>query len=107
MKIMKPQTINQEVLLFTTTSFSKKQFCEKDHMAGPADPSEELQKACWSGMLFEILPDLLENSPVKTFVWEVIPAETFIRIRSGSVPKGIESETSIDPYFFLPVTSFN
>ena len=106
---MKPETINQEVLLFTGTSFSKRQYCEKEHpnRNDPADSSEELQKACWSGMLFEMLPDLVENSHVKTFVWEVIPAERFIRIKLGSAPAAIESETSIDPYFLLTVKNFN
>jgi len=106
---MKPNTINQEVLLFTGTSFSKRQLCEREHpnRNDPANSSEELQKACWSGMLFEMLPDLVENAFVKTFIWAVIPAETFIRIRLGSTPDSIESETSIDPYFLLTVKNFN
>ena len=106
---MKPTTINQEVLLFTGTSFSKRQLCEKDLTNGneAAGSSEQLQKACWSGMLFEMLPDLLEISPVKIFIWEVIPGETFIRVKSGTTSESIERETSIDPYFLLSVKNFN
>jgi hypothetical protein len=106
---MKPNTINQEVLLFTGTSFSKRQLCERDLTTAkePADPSAALQKACWSGMLFEMLPGLLENSAAKTFVWEVIPAETFIRVKAGTVYGSIENKTSIDPHFFLSAKNFN
>jgi len=106
---MKPITINQEVLLFTGTSFSKRQLCEKKQSPGNELPGscEQLQKACWSGMLFDMLPDLAESSPVKTFVWEVIPAKTFIRVKLGTTPGPIETETSIDPYFLLSVKNFN
>jgi hypothetical protein len=108
-KIMKPNTINQEVLLFTGTSFSKRQLCERDHATAndPLDPSEELQKACWSGMLFEMLPDLFENSSSKTFVWEVMPAKTFIRVKLGTASETIENETSINSHFLLSVKNFN
>lgn len=106
---MKPITINQEVLLFTGTSFSKSQLCEKSQSPGKELPgsSEQLQKACWAGMLFEMLPGLAEISPAKTFVWEVIPSKTFIRVKSGTAPGPVENETSIDPYFLLPVKNFN
>jgi hypothetical protein len=106
---MTPNTINQEVLLFTGTSFSKRQLCEKDQQSGnePAGSFDQLQKACWSGMLFEMLPDLLEISPVKIFIWEVIPGDRFIRVKSGTSSESIESQTSIDPYFLLPVKNFN
>jgi hypothetical protein len=108
-KNMKPTTIHQEVLLFTGTSFSKRQFCEKDQSPRHESPasSEQLQRACWSGMLFEMLPGLFETAPAKTFVWEVIPAKSFIRVKLGAAAQPIESETSIDPYFLLSVKIFN
>ena len=108
---MKPQNINQEILLFTGTSFSKKDFCEKnpEHGNRTASPIEQLQMACWSGMLFEMLPEILDRPLQKQekFIWEVMPAHNFIRICLGPSPAIPESETCIDPYFFLPTIKFN
>ena len=106
---MKPITINQEALLFTGTSFSNRPLCDK----GPTSPnklqiqSEQLQEACWSGLLFDLLSDLAGNVPVKSFVWEVIPAKTFIRVNIGTAPTPVEQTTSIDPYVLLPLKNFN
>jgi hypothetical protein len=108
---MKPQTQNHEILLFTNTSFSRRQLCERedDFNNKPSNPSEEMEKACWSGLLFEMLPDILEapTNNNMSFIWEVVPVSKFIRINVGATPQPVEHETSVDPYFFLSAQNFN
>lgn len=106
-KIMKTKNINQEILLFIGTSFSSRQFSIKDaegNEGSESTPIENLEKACWAGMLFEVLPELVgcPSADNKTFIWHILSAEHFLRISMGPYPALIENEASIDPYFFLP-----
>jgi hypothetical protein len=84
---------------FTNTNFSKKQFnCGTYH---PADDSSEnlLRWACWSGLIFEILPDIFDHSSQEknACIWTVIPAENFVDVKIGATPYLIECAMSIDP----------
>ena len=109
-KIMKPTITNQEILLFAGTSFSSRQFTIKDPDGKDAtgySPMENLEKACWAGMLSEILPELVgcPSPDNKTYIWHILSAEHFLRISMGPYPALIENETSVDPYFFLPAVN--
>ena len=102
---MKPIITNQEILLFTNTCFSNRELCNLDNNNGPDTNSytEELEKACWSGMLFEMLPELTASSfcGCKMFIWNILTAGHFILVNQGSYPHPVESETSVDPHLFL------
>ena len=108
---MKPQTIIQEILLFTDTSFAKRELCEWDETArkeARSSVADQLENACWSGLLFEMFPDILSKNDRKNMcIWKVNQAEQFIHVELGSVPASPEYETSIDPYFFLPVVIYH
>jgi len=102
---MKPQAISREILLMTDTSFAKRQLCERKNAKkeGKHSPAEELEKACWSGLVFEMLPDIFNDDERKNlFVWKVNQAEQFLHVQLSSIPSSTDYETSIDPYFFLP-----
>jgi len=97
---------NLELILFTKTSFAKRELCERNDC--PAErklsPADELEKACWSGLLFEMLPDVFDSEKQNLFVWKINQAEQFIRVVMGEAPPSIDYEASIDPHFFLPYT---
>ena len=109
---MTPKNITTEILFFTETRFSKKEFCErgekKESQLSCSD-TEQLEKACWAGMLFEMLPEIAGDAhqQKENFIWSVMPAHHFIRVCLGSTPAMLGSENRIDPYFFLLATSFN
>jgi hypothetical protein len=105
---MKKQSINQEILLFTNTSFAKRELCEKDEAAseGKTSYTYQLEKACWSGLLFEMLPGVFENEGKELFVWKVNKAVQFIRVVLGPAPASFEYDCSIDPHFFLQLVSY-
>ena len=103
---MKQITINQEILLFAGTSFSRQEFCSKNTSSnGAANYSliEELERACWAGMLCELLPELTTNpfSDCKMFIWNVLTAKHFLLVNQGTYPQPVESKTSVDPHLFL------
>ena len=106
---MKHKATNHEVLLFTGTHFSNKQFCDKDRQPTDNSLEDQLQRACWNGFIFEILPGILDHPAQKniSFIWEVIPAENFIDVRIGEAPYSIEYALSVNPYFFLLGKNFN
>jgi len=104
---MKPQAISREILLLTDTSLAKRQLCERrdtKHKEARCSPADELEKACWSGFVFEMLPDIFNDHERKSlFVWKVSQAEQFLHIQLSSSPSSTDYATSIDPYFFLPL----
>ncbi len=106
---MKQKATNHEVLLCTGTTFSKSQFCDKDCQQQDNSLEAQLQRACWNGLIFEILPDIPEYPSQKnsSFIWEVIPAENFIDVKIGEAPYFIEYTMSVNPYFFLLEKNFN
>jgi hypothetical protein len=109
---MKSQTIIQEMLLFTETSFAKRESCERNEPGlnrTKNSVGDQLEKACWSGLLFEMFPDMFEPNDEKNIcVWKVNQAEQFIHVDLGSKPALPEYATSIDPYFFLqPMVYYN
>ena len=107
---MKPIIANQEIMLFAGTSFSKMEFSVLDNSKGPElnTQSEELERACWAGMLFEMLPELpspFEGS--KAFIWNIYSANQFVLINQGTQPSTIENQLSVDPYCFLDDKKLN
>lgn len=104
---MKPETIQQEILLFAGTSFSSKEYCLKDpdNKETPGhSPLDNLEKACWNGMLNELLPELADSTFTKNkpYIWHIMQGDHFLNIQMGNWPALLEKESSIDPYFFLP-----
>jgi hypothetical protein len=103
---MEPQVINQEILLFTGSSFCSRKFCKRnddgecntDH-----SPIEELEKACWNGMLNDMLPELVGNSMQRgnSYIWNTASGVNFLCINLGRGSTTVGKQTSIDPYFFL------
>jgi len=103
-KVMKTQTTNYEIMLFTGTGFTSREICSKDEndKGRKLSPVEELEKACWDGLLYEMFPEILGSFSAKceSFIWRIINGKNFLLISIGSSPSIVENETSIDPYFY-------
>ena len=103
---MEPQVVNQEILLFTSSSFCSRKFCKrKSDGESKCDysPTEELEKACWDKMLYEMLPELVGN-PVQrgnSYIWNTTSGVNFLCINVGIGATTIGKQTSVDPYSFL------
>ena len=104
-KIMKPETTHYEILLFTGNSFSRSICCLcpiKDH-SQKLNPVAQIEKACWAGMLFEMLPEITGSSYVNrdSFIWDIMKSKNFLRISLGPTPTITGNETALDPYFYM------
>lgn len=109
---MKLITTNQEVLLFTGSRFSNREFSRLDKPNNKLEANsfrDELERACWAGLLFEMLPELAIDSfaRFKMYIWNIHSAEHFLLINQGTDPHPVDATLSIDPHFFLPVAHFN
>ena len=100
---MKTKAIHQEILLFTDTNFSKREYCTKEKSINSPDPPlEELERACWAGLLWEMLPELIgSGSFKKQFIWQIRNGFHFLKINMGTYACEVERETTLDPYYFL------
>ena len=103
-------TVQQEILLMTNSSLSKRNFCETNNAESGKHFSniERLEQACWNGMLDEFLPGLVMHLEGKTlFLWEIQTAKNFLHIDLCDQIPSPDKECSIDPYIFLNHLQYN
>lgn len=102
---MNTSNIHHEILLFTGTSLANKQLAgnEENGHDKKLSPIEELEKACWSGIVHEMFPEILGSLYAKceSFLWHVLSGKNFLYINIGPNPVTAPYDTSIDPYFFM------
>ena len=108
---MKTNSTQLEILLLTGTSFAERQCCEKDDSGNPnpLSTADQLQAACWNGLLPRLLPEVMEQaSPGKQlYLWEVYETCSFIELELGEHPEAIDRYYSIDPYSFMTTENYN
>ena len=104
---MKTNSTQQEILLMTGTTFSSRQCYEKNGLDNKRELSEmeQLEEACWNGLLPQMLPEIYElpGGDTKLYMWQIKEAGSFIEIELGDLPEEKEKFFSIDPYSFLPI----
>ena len=102
---MKTTRTHHEILLFTGTSLTSKQLAnnEKNSHGQKFSAIEELEKACWNGIIYEMFPEILGSLYPKceSFLWHVLTGKNFLYINIGPNPVTADYDTSIDPYFFM------
>ncbi len=105
---METEIIQQEILLFTDTGFSQREFSEKlesqDNRSHLSE-KEKLQDACWNGLLSDMLPEIVSNKNL--FIWKVQEANAFLSVDLSEQPFTANAAFSIDPYLFLPTAKNN
>jgi len=108
---MKPTNTHHEILFFTSTSLASRQLVDnKENSNGKSYSAiEELEKACWNGIIHEMFPEILSSFYPKcqSLLWHVLSGKNFLYINIGRNPVTAEHETSIDPYFFVKTISDN
>ncbi|MDE3183429.1 MAG: hypothetical protein KGM16_08425 [Bacteroidota bacterium] len=92
--------IQQEIFLFTGTRFSSRQCWQKldenDRIGSEAD---QLQDACWNGLLQNMLPEIVEGNK-DLYLWQIRENKSGIEIELGELPSEPDPYYSIDPYLF-------
>ncbi len=104
---MKTNSTQQEILLMTGTSFSSRQLSiiGDEGKQKNLSEKEQLEEACWNGMLQYMLPEICEQPAgnKKLYLWQIREAASFIEIDLGELPEEKEKYFSIDPYLFMPL----
>ena len=100
-----------EVLLVTGTSFLAGNRIKKDdHIPErPLSEIEELQEACWNGLLETMLPEVWIKPPNDgiLYVWDIKEARQFLEVVLSEVPLPINRRLSITPHSFFPFQVYN
>jgi len=101
---MEPNIMQQEVLLNTDTQFAHRQWADKDSISSERlSAIEKLEKACWDGLVKELIPELditrLHNK--KLWLWQVHETRSFLALDFYEYPGPKEKYASIDPYLFI------
>ena len=98
---MKPTVTQQELLLVTTCSLFKKQWCDRNEEQTNQhySPVEELEEACWNGLLPEILPEITKTSISESHLslWRISQGNRFLHIELSTAPAKFEAIFSIEP----------
>jgi len=99
----------QEILLITGTTFSSRQWCENNKDEYPLTEKEQLQVACWNGLIRQVMPEVfnLNNSTKLLYLWQIREATSFIELQLAEFPAGKNKHLSIDPYSFLTTQLYN
>jgi hypothetical protein len=93
--------IQQEILLITGTKFSSRQCWQKmDNNQNLASEADQLQDACWNGLLNEMLPEIC-GTDKDIFLWQIRENKCGLEIELGELPSEMDSYFSIDPYLLL------
>ena len=101
---MKTLSINHEILLFTATTFSKRELCEVDgESTRNFIHTEKLEAACWNHLLDEILPEIMPEPyfSSKLFLREVTTRKSYLKISMGVQPSVRHEQFTLDPHVFL------
>lgn len=106
---MATYSTQQEILLVTGTSFSSRQCYEREGDTGRLNQKQQLEEACWNGLLGEMLPEIfLPSVPShRIIVWKIREAQSFLELDLGEFPADKDQEFSIDPYCFLAMQCYN
>lgn len=101
---MEQNITQQEVLLNTNTQFAHTQWADKDSKGSENLSSiEKLEKACWDGLVKELIPELditlVPNK--KLWLWQIHETRSFLALDFYEYPGPKQKEASIDPYLFV------
>jgi hypothetical protein len=103
---MSTDILQQEILLLTGTTFSQRQLSEND---GGEDShylseSEKLEEACWTGLIDDLLPEIITNKELG--ISQFRDGEFSLQIELAEYPLE-EKPFSINPSYFLTALGNN
>jgi len=101
---MEQKNVQQEILLNTDTDFAHRQWADKDGTDSEnLNPIEKLEKACWDGLVKELIPelDITLQAEKKLWLGQVHETQSFLALNYYEFPGHVENEASIDPYLFM------
>jgi hypothetical protein len=108
---MTKNNVQVEVLLITTTSFLTRNWIKKEDNSPnrPFSETEQLQEACWNGLVQQMLPEVFtepSNGGI-LYLWDIKETQCFLQLELSEFPLSIDRRTSITPHSFLCFQEYN
>ncbi len=108
---MKHINLNQEILLNSSSSFFKRDYCEQNpqHQQKKLSQKEQLVNVCWNGLLPELLPEIADTdrNEKPLIIWEINETQHMLDLRLGEFDENLNDEFSINPYVYLTLKDYN
>lgn len=108
---MKTQYNLMEVLLITNSSFLSCELQAKEDLnrENTASKVEQLEEACWNGVVQSMLPEIFEQEVRENqlYLWEVKRTGSFLQLNLGEVPPSMEGCFSIAPNSILSTMHYS
>ena len=101
---MKNSSVQIEVLLVADTSLTMLDLYEEESAEnGDLSVVEQLEQACWNGLLNELVPKfiLLPMDERKYFISQIRKGASLLQIQLSDSVIEMAAQRSIDPYLFL------
>jgi hypothetical protein len=100
---MEQFSTQQEILLSTDTEFAHRQWADQNNGIAGLSAREQLEKACWDGLIKEVIPelDITLNTNKKLWLWQIHETRSFLALDFYESPGPKDREASIDPYLFM------
>ncbi|HZE84823.1 MAG TPA: hypothetical protein VE035_10980 [Puia sp.] len=107
---MKTTSTQHEILLITGTSFASSLRVLKDDPGKDRfTEKEQLEEACWNGLLQEMLPEVytkIDGAGI-LYLWQIREAAFFLELEIGEFPAEIDKFYSVDPYSFMETKTYS
>jgi hypothetical protein len=100
----------QEILLFTNTSFCARMGFKAHETGYPPTGAghEKLEDACWKGLIPMALPEISRSRVNKDIsLWEINRATNFLDLQFAESPRRLVTELSVNPYLFMGTHRLN
>ncbi len=107
---MKKESVQQEIILVANSTFSNRELYHNDNRRGRTLSSmEQLEEACWNGLLEDSLPEIVEKSAngKSLYLWHIRHGRSFLQIELCEFPVMIEKRYSIDSRAVLESVFYN
>ena len=101
---METNSTQLEIILLTGTGFSSREWIRKDGTESHGNLNEQLEEACWNGLLPEMLPEIIDSN---LLLWQIREGDSYLEIDMGEYPAEKDLYFSIDPHNFLSCQSAN
>jgi hypothetical protein len=101
---MKTIAAQQEVLLVITTTFSKRQLYRNNVKINGRSLShtEQLEDACWNGLLNELLPEIMvKPSGKRLYLWYIHRGQFSLQMEMSEFPTDTDAYLSLNPKTFF------
>ena len=99
----------QEILLMSHTTFSAREYTDKNENQPSKDDSQhnKLAEICWNGMIPEMLPELFVDINKPLTMWQLEECRHLLYVHLGEDSMVPDPEFTVNPYVLMAMMNEN